>query len=270
MSDITTAIKFVVLPDDPRAEPFDFATVLNTGKALHVAPFPIKVTDMRPRLGTEHAPMLDVEGYAAENLPYSGLNGGEGWEDRYSTAMAQWLKQYLGARKVVYYNFHVRRRIPEEDPDFPKEFDSSKLQPARVAHVDGSQKVAFGRCCKFLGLTEEEGRKERMAVINLWRPLRGPVTDSPLAVCDTRTARVEDLEITTDVYGEGSFARPSSQYRFAYLRDMMPDEMLMLRCFDSTKGPSQGGVTIHSAFIDEARSGKDWPLRESIEIRTQS
>ncbi|BGP12877.1 hypothetical protein JCM10213v2_000794 [Rhodosporidiobolus nylandii] len=107
-----------------------------------------------------------------------------------------------------------------------------------------------------------------MAVINLWRPLKGPVTDSPLAVCDARTARLEDLEITTDVYGEGSFARPSSEHRFWYLRDMMPDELLLLRCFDSTKGPSEGGTTIHSAFFDEARSGKGWPLRESIEVRT--
>lgn len=59
----------------------------------------------------------------------------------------------------------------------------------------------------------------------------------------------------------------SVQHRWHYLRDMMPDEMLLLRCFDSTKSPDEGGVTIHTAFEDEARSGADWPRRESIEIR---
>ncbi|GAA5849890.1 hypothetical protein JCM8547_000946 [Rhodosporidiobolus lusitaniae] len=268
MTDVIADIKFVVPLDDPRAERFEFATVLGTDEALRVAPFPVTVHDVRPRLGTSEAPTLDVDGYAAEVMPYPELNSGEeGWEDEYSKAMATWLQDYLGARKVVWYNYHVRRRIPEDDPDHPKEFNKDKLQPATVAHVDGSQKVAFERACKFLELTEKEGRKERLAVINLWRPLVGPVGDFPLALCDTRTARLADLEITTDVYGEGSFSRYSPKHSFHYLRDQMPDEMLLLRCFDSTRSPDQSGVTIHTAFEDKARSGPGFPCRQSIEIR---
>ncbi|GAA5916058.1 hypothetical protein JCM6882_008301 [Rhodosporidiobolus microsporus] len=268
MTDVSAIVKFVVDEDDPRAQPHDFCTVITTGKTLKVAPTTITIRDLRPRLDSENAPILDVEGYAVEKVPYAGIRvDEEGWEDAYSHKMADWLCKYLGARNAVYYNYHVRRRIAEDDPEHPKEFDPKKLQPALVAHVDGSQKVAFERACRFLGLSEEEGRKERLAVINLWRPIVGPVMDSPLAVCDARTARLEDLEITTDVYGEGSFARYSPRLKFSYLRDMMPDEMLMLRCFDSTKGPSEGGVTIHTGFVDEERSGPGWPLRQSIEIR---
>ncbi|GAA5845778.1 hypothetical protein JCM11251_007735 [Rhodosporidiobolus azoricus] len=268
MTDITATVKFVVEEDDPRGESYDFATVITTGKALKIAPSSIIIRDLRPRVKSENAPILDVEGYAVETVPYAGMKADEeGWEEQYSKSMAKWLREYLGARKVVYYNYHVRRRIAEDDPEHPKDFDPTKLQPATVAHVDGSQKVAFERACRFLGMTEEEGRKERLAVINLWRPIAGPVMDSPLAVCDARTARLEDLEITTDVYGEGSFARYSPRHKFSYLRDMMPDELLMLRCYDSTKGPSEGGITIHTAFFDEKRSGPGWPLRQSIEIR---
>ncbi len=35
----------------------------------------------------------------------------------------------------------------------------------------------------------EELQKGRVQIINLWRPIRGPLRDSPLAVCDARTVR---------------------------------------------------------------------------------
>jgi hypothetical protein len=35
--------------------------------------------------------------------------------------------------------------------------------------------------------------KERYAVINLWPAIRGPVLDTPLAVCDARTIAKDDL-----------------------------------------------------------------------------
>lgn len=133
-------------------------------------------------------------------------------------SLSQWLQAYLGAKKVVRYNYQLRRNLPSDHPDF----DELK-RPAVVAHVDGSQKVAFERACKFTGISEEQGRKERLAIINLWRPLVGPVGDFPLAVCDTRTARLDDLTITTDVYGEGSFARHSPEVRF-------PSSLLLHQC----------------------------------------
>lgn len=48
----------------------------------------------------------------------------------------------------------------------------------------------------------------------------------------------------------------------------MPDEVLLVRCFDTTKGPSQGGVTPHSAFVDEDRiKSEPFEYRQSIEVR---
>jgi hypothetical protein len=44
---------------------------------------------MRPRLGSEDAPKLEVEGFAAETVPYEGFNSGvEGWEEEYASKMA--------------------------------------------------------------------------------------------------------------------------------------------------------------------------------------
>ena len=58
-----------------------------------------------------------------------------------------------------------------------------------------------------LGLTPEEVKAKglRIGTINLWRPLRGPVVDCPLAVMDARGLRTEDCTITNDKFGDGTF-----------------------------------------------------------------
>ena len=54
----------------------------------------------------------------------------------------------------------------------------------------------------------EELLKGRVQVINLWRPIRGPLQDAPLAVCDARTVAFEDLvPAQTSFIATGS-ARP--------------------------------------------------------------
>lgn len=60
----------------------------------------------------------------------------------------------------------------------------------------------------------------------------------------------------------------SERQKWSYLKDQMPDEVLLVRCFDTTKGPSQGGVTPHSAFVDEDRiKSEPFEYRQSIEVR---
>lgn len=60
----------------------------------------------------------------------------------------------------------------------------------------------------------------------------------------------------------------TDRQKWCYLKDQMPDEVLLVRCFDSLKGPNEGGMTPHSAFIDEARmKSEQFELRQSIELR---
>jgi hypothetical protein len=42
--------------------------------------------------------------------------------------------------------------------------------------------------------------RHRFGVINVWRPVRGPVLDSPLALCDARTFTDADLIASDLVY----------------------------------------------------------------------
>lgn len=99
------------------------------------------------------------------------------------------MKTYLGAKRVLSYNYQVRRRIPPESADHPLEFDPERLQPATVAHVDSSRERGFIRTREVLGLSKEEAEGKRLAVINVWRPTAGRVVDSPLAVCVSYSRR---------------------------------------------------------------------------------
>jgi hypothetical protein len=107
-------------------------------------------------------------------------------------------------------------------------------------------------------------------VIKLWRPIHGPLEESPLAVCDATTIRADDLVPSDLVYphrvGETYSVRHNPAHQWFYVPRMQPDEALLLKCSDTaTSVPAR--FTPHSAFIDPTTPA-DAPPRESIEVRT--
>lgn len=64
----------------------------------------------------------------------------------------------------------------------------------------------------------------------------------------------------------------SDKHRFYYIKDMSPDEVLLLKCYDSWGEGEPGGKkglavrTPHTAFEDPA-TPPDAKPRESIEVR---
>lgn len=80
----------------------------------------------------------------------------------------------------------------------------------------------------------------RAQLINVWRPLRGPVYDMPLAFADARTLDTEnDLVRARLLYPtEGEFAQPEGEtltvkhnpaHRWFYLSEMSADEGALCR-----------------------------------------
>lgn len=56
-----------------------------------------------------------------------------------------------------------------------------------------NKKRGYEECLKLLDVKEEPGKPAPgMAIFNIWRPLRGPVIDAPLALCDTSSLRPRD------------------------------------------------------------------------------
>ena len=100
-------------------------------------------------------------------------------------------------------------------------------------------------------------------------PLRGPVLDSPLGVCDARSIAPSDLVSNARIYpdrrGEIQAVRFSSAHRWFYYSAMQPDEALLLKCYDSAED-GRARFTAHTAFLDPTTPSGS-PPRESIETR---
>lgn len=112
--------------------------------------------------------------------------------------------------------------------------------------------------------------------------------DAPLALCEATSLGAGDLDQITDSYGGGYFIRHNSEicffifqekknmfdllgvnaagHKWWFLKDQMPDEVLLFRSYDSTKGLDVTGCA-HAAFMDRERLAECKIPRQSIEIR---
>src|ERR671918_767732 len=169
------------------------------------------------------------------------------------------------ARRVHIFDHTTRRRVPDaqDRSDAPR-------QPVQRVHIDHTARSGPQRVRDLLPDEADELLKGRVQVINLWRPIKGPVQDSPLAVCDATTIDLADLVPSDLVYqhriGETYSVKYNPAHRWFYVPRMQPDEALLLKCSD-TKTDVPARFTPHSAFIDPTASA-DAPPRESIEVRT--
>jgi hypothetical protein len=116
----------------------------------------------------------------------------------------------------------------------------------------------------------DELLKGRVQIVNFWRPIRGPLRDAPLAVCDARTVAFEELVASDLVYphrvGETHSVKFNPAHRWFYVPEMTADEILLLKCFDS-KTDGRARFAPHTAFVDPTTPADAAP-RESIELRT--
>lgn len=148
--------------------------------------------------------------------------------------------------------------------------------PARRLHVDQSFDGA-ARVLKDNLPAEEVDRlsKTRWAIVTVWRPIHGQVKRDPLAVCDARSVDVErDLVPVVGRYfieASGTYEdvvetwgiRFAEGHKWWYCSGMGPDEVLLIKCFDS-KTDGRARAAPHGAFELPGQGG---PARESIEVR---
>lgn len=143
-------------------------------------------------------------------------------------------------------------------------------RPARFAHVDISDATAAA----FAYRAAPEGRPvARFAHLNVWRAISAPPQDVPLAVCDARTIRPQDLILADAVFDspgraewsfEGIVVAHDPSHRWHWFPDMTRDEALVFKTHDSD--PTRAHCVPHVAF-DNPLTGPDVPPRASIEMR---
>jgi hypothetical protein len=170
-----------------------------------------------------------------------------------------------GADRVHIFDNTVRRRVPGAED----RWGGGPRQPVPRVHVDHTVKSGPQRVRDLLPDEAERLLLGRVQIINLWRPLRGPLLDMPLAVADAQSVRPEQLIASDLVYkdrvGETYSVTYDPRHRWYYVPRMESDEVLLLKCYDS-KTDGRARFAPHTAFADPTTPA-DAPPRESIELR---
>src|SRR5260370_10137061 len=91
------------------------------------------------------------------------------------------IKETTGAARVVAFDHIVRNAATSAKGNTVK-------LPAKRVHDDYTAWSAPQRVRDLMGAEAEELLKHRFAIINLWRPIRGPVLESHLARCAAKTS----------------------------------------------------------------------------------
>lgn len=172
------------------------------------------------------------------------------------------IKEATGATRVVAFDHIVRNAALSAKGNQIK-------QPAGRVHNDYTAWSAPQRVRDLMGSEAEELLKHRYAEINVWRPIRGPLLRSPLALCDAQTLSQENLVASElrypDRTGETYAVTYNPGQRWYYFPKMQADEAVLIRCFDSARSGA-ARFSAHGAF-DDPQTPAAAPPRESIEVR---
>ncbi|WP_247420247.1 CmcJ/NvfI family oxidoreductase, partial [Bradyrhizobium sp. 159] len=165
---------------------------------------------------------LDREGFALVRHPTRVKDFYNEEEVRavYYPAVEAFLRATLKADRVFIFDHTVRKRI-EGAADIR---GGGPRQPATRVHVDQTAVSGANRVREHLPDEAEELLKGRVQVINLWRPIRGPLRDSPLAMADGTTVAPDDLVASDLIYpnrrGETYSVRYNPNHRWFYFPEM--------------------------------------------------
>jgi len=142
-------------------------------------------------------------------------------------------------------------------------------------HLDYSENSVWSEYLALHGIGEPRDAK-RVMVLNFWRSLADVVEGNPLAVCDARSVRAEDL-LETMIFGYGHEGYSwhnigvavynvafSSQHSWYYYPQMTSDEVLVFKTYESAA--MIGKVSPHGSF-ENPTAPSSAPPRRSIELR---
>jgi len=208
---------------------------------------------------------LDRQGFAVAHQETAVANFYDEKEVRavYYPEVERMVKEFTGAVKVHVFDHNVRCR------PMAKRRENGAQEPVKVAHNDYTLKSGPQRVRDLLPNEADALLRNRFAVINVWRPIAGPVQESPLAVCDAQSMVQEDFVKHVLRYrdrdGEVYSVAYNPNHRWYYIPNQKKEEVLLLKCYDSDERRSR--FTAHSAFEDPT-SPHDAAPRESIEVRT--
>ncbi|KAI4137492.1 MAG: hypothetical protein L6R39_007258, partial [Caloplaca ligustica] len=221
------------------------------------ASHPITIRDLR---GQEPSFNTDTHAFAAvKNVSSAAtrqtFEDDPAIKDIYYPEVEKLLLDQTGAKRVLLFDHTIRLATP-----------GANRAPVNRVHIDQTTKSAEQRVRFHLPSSEaDDALKDRVRIINVWRPLNPPIAAHPLAFADSRTVPDEAMVGIEHRYpdrtGETAAVKWTQGQEWWYWSGMEGDERLLLQCFDSEKGAR----VPHSAFVDPR--SEEGVGRESIEVR---
>ena len=265
--DVLADLNFYVPPSDG-AIPFMYVEAPPAGEPKDNYSRETKQVLVHDIRGDESNYTLDKDAFAvlqdAESQEKDFTDDNSIQQNYYPEVERLLLEQIPGANKVVIFDHTIRRSNP-----------NAHREPVFRTHIDQTATAARERVRRHVPDEAERLLQGRFRIINVWRPLNGPVLSNPLAFASSNTVRNEDVVPVEHRYPDRTGYTASILYneeqRWNYLAGMKNNERILLECFDSEgekEGSGvQGGRVPHTAFKDP-RTPVGAPGRESIEVRT--
>lgn len=209
---------------------------------------------------------LDREGLEIANISSNVTDYYDDEQVRsiYYPEIVKLVERATGASHVHIFDYNVRCQ------SYAEQKTHGAQRPVRFVHNDYTVTSGPQRVRDLMGDEADELLTKRFAVINVWKPIVGPVQKMPLAVCDASTMEQSDFVETALLYrdrqGEIYTVKHRPEHRWFYVSAMKTNEAMLLKCYDS-ENDGRARFTAYTAFEDPDSSA-DAPDRESIEVRT--
>jgi len=226
-------------------------------------PHRMPIHDMRPVAGELS---LDREGIALIEAPTAQRDFYDEDEVKrvYYPECIRLVLEATGGYRAQMFDHTIRRRQwggTDRAPGVPR-------QPVTRVHNDYTVKSGPQRVRDLMGDEAEELLKHRFQIVNLWRPIRGPLQDAPLALADAGSVPFEDFVASDLVYrdrtGETYNLRYNPAHRWFYAPEMRTNEAILIKSYDSLANGAR--FAPHTSFEDPTAPADPLP-RESIEVR---
>ncbi|ODN83732.1 hypothetical protein L202_01824 [Cryptococcus amylolentus CBS 6039] len=197
--------------------------------------------------------------------------------ERYREETCELMRSYLNCTKVYQWNSTVRKSDQKQSTIVDRQkgpeegfLPTSIIQPpASHAHVD--QDEIWAPNVVRMATKQDPTTFKRSMIINIWRPLKGPVTSSPLCMLHFPTLSPSDTAKQESQFGTGIQIHYAPSQKWCYLRHMTPDEIVVLKCYDSLQGSDGGALYAGhvAAEMDDSEGVEEGLVRprESIEVR---
>lgn len=272
----TTRVRYIKRPQESNLflytvpPPKEVGTVTN----LDIDEIPMHLSDLR----TAKPMTLQRNGFELVEFPSGhSIN----WEDRqqvkdvYYPEVKSLLQRMTSASRIEIIQHNLRKgKIEKGQADLSKLPDKTGhpiSHPSVLTHVDFTESSGPRILQQYFGAeAAAELKKKPWAIIQVWRPLVGPVQDSALGFVDAATLAHDDilpvdLHLTEQFSLEVNYVVHNPSHRWFWTSQMQEDEAYVFVNYDS-RDDGRARFTPHSTIVDPDVP-EDAPIRQSIETR---